>query len=128
MFVKGVAAASLVLLLGMGPCIAASPSPADAGGVASAFYTLYLQTRPGGVPNATARGRFASLVTRRLLALLKAADAAETRYAKATRGKVPPLFEGDLFTSLFEGANSFTPQACIAGNAKMACAISLGYG
>jgi hypothetical protein len=127
----GIAAGALVWVLGALPGVAAAPSDggfAEAGRVASAFYATYVKTRPGGVPNATARARFAPLLTRRLTALLTAADAAETHYAKATRGRVPPLVEGDLFTSLFEGADSFALGACSVEGAATACAVSLSYG
>ena len=56
------------------------------------------------------------------------ADAAEGRYAKRTKGEVPPLVQGDIFTSMFEGATDFALGPCeIKGDAAL-CSVNLAYG
>jgi hypothetical protein len=95
---------------------------------AAAFYRVYLELRPSGVPAARARGRLAPAISPSLAELLQRADAAERHYKKVTRNEVPPLVEGDLFTSLFEGAHSFVIREChrsVAGGAV--CSVELQH-
>ncbi|HEX2885536.1 hypothetical protein [Vineibacter terrae] len=105
--------------------LAAPPgAPADS---ARAFYAAYEALRPSGVPNAEQRGRLRSHVSPVLDGLLAAADAAEARHAKRTRNEVPPLVEGDLFTSLFEGATRFTVTSCTNDDKAAVCQVALSY-
>jgi hypothetical protein len=109
--------------------ISAQAQPADpaAGSAATAFYEAYMKLRPSGVPDADQRARMRALVSPALHDLLAAADAAETRYAERTRKQVPPLVEGDLFTSLFEGASRFVVTACTGDAQKAVCPVDLVY-
>ena len=92
---------------------------------AGAFYKSYLDARPAGVPAAPVRAKLARRVSPALERLLRHADAAEKRYAAVTKNKVPPLAEGDLFTSLFEGASAFAVKSCTPADAKASCLIEL---
>jgi hypothetical protein len=70
--------------------------------IAEEFYGRYLTLGPG-VPSPPDLSRIAPLLSPSLLDLLKGAQGAESAYAKAnTKEAVPPLVEGDLFSSLFE--------------------------
>ncbi len=72
--------------------------------VANDFYATYASLpRTGGIPDATARVRYAPLLSPRLTKLIAGAETAETRFMKQNKDS-PPLIEGDLFSSLFEGA------------------------
>lgn len=93
---------------------------------ANAFYTL--ATTKGfsstGIPEAPARTRLAPLLSAKLNQQLADAAAAETRFQKKNK-QSPPLIEGDIFSSLFEGPTAWKIGAC-AGNAIAArCAASL---
>ncbi len=95
---------------------------------ATAFYRIYLEVRVSGVPSAKTLARFAPVVSPSLLQLLQKAEAAEKHYARLTNHAVPPLVEGDLFTSLFEGAQAFAVQECHRGaTGSAACTIRLQY-
>jgi len=95
---------------------------------AAAFYRVYLEARVSGVPQAKTLARFAPVISPSLLQLLQKAEAAEKHYARVTANAVPPLVEGDLFTSLFEGAQSFVLQECHRGTAGgAACTVELRY-
>jgi hypothetical protein len=110
----------VLLLLLAGPARADDMSAA-----ATAFYNIYLALpRGGGLPDAAGRARYAPLLSPRLNGLIGDAAAAETRFH--TRNKdAPPLIEGDLFSSLFEGATSLRLGAC-AGDAKSGhCSVAL---
>ncbi len=95
---------------------------------ATAFYRVYLDARVSGVPSARTLASFAPVVSPSLLQLLQKGDIAEKHYARVTNHAVPPLVEGDLFTSLFEGAQSFAVQECHRGATGSAtCTITLQH-
>jgi hypothetical protein len=78
----------------------------------NAFYHVYLTVRSSGVPSAQEQLKFKPYLSASLRKLLKAAAAAEQTYSGSTKGEAPPLAEGDIFTSLFEGASAFTVLSC----------------
>ena len=49
----------------------------------------------------------------------------EGRYHEKTNGEVPSLVQGDLFTSLFEGANEFTVLPCHVEDLVANCLVEL---
>ena len=94
---------------------------------ASGFYGVYKTFHPSdGVPSAAGRARYAPYVSPALENLLGDADGAEVRFAKANKGS-PPLIEGDLFTSLFEGATSLAVGACEGDDRTGHCTVNLEY-
>jgi len=102
----------------------------DAGGMArivNGFYAAYSTFHPSdGIPDAKGRAKYAPFLSPALETLLVQASEAEQKFARANKGS-PPLIEGDLFTSNFEGATSFTVGAC-KGDAKSArCIVALTY-
>ena len=95
--------------------------------VADRFYAIY-QTLPPGVPASVDLVRLQPLLSEELLGLLKQAAAAEVTYAKANaREPVPPLVEGDLFTSLFEGADKFRVGLCNVSDENVFCPTVLSH-
>ena len=94
---------------------------------ANAFYRVYLEARPSGVPPAKTRAKFSPVISSSLADVLQRAEAAERHYRKVTKNQVPPLVEGDLFTSLFEGATSFKVGPCTGDTKAGSCTISLTY-
>ena len=122
-----VAAAPAVLFFGAG-CAAPGAEDATAmAAAANAFYAAYgALPHSGGIPDATARVRYAPLLSPRLNLLISQAAAAETRFQAKVKDS-PPLIEGDLFTSLFEGATSVKLGAC-SGDAKAGrCSATLTH-
>lgn len=95
--------------------------------VVNGFYGAYATFHPSdGIPDARARAKYEPFVSPALDELLAQGEKAEQAFAKANKDS-PPLIEGDLFTSNFEGATSFKLGAC-AGNAKSAqCTVALSY-
>jgi hypothetical protein len=103
---------------------------ADASGVkrsAEEFYEAYRKVEPSGVPTGKDLARYRPVVSRDLFALLERAGAAEEAYAKKTKNESPPLVEGDLFTSLFEGASRYHVEDCQAGTKAGTCHAALTY-
>lgn len=110
----------LVLLLAAFPAHAQS-ADRDAGAAAASFATTTLAPpRTGGIPAPAARARLQPLLSDRLNALITQAAGAEARFRTANKF-APPLLEGDLFSSLFEGPTSFRPGACTGTAAAQRC-------
>ena len=120
------AAGAFVLTLLAGPAFAADETAAmhDA---AARFYAVYATFHPSdGIPNGQDRARYEPVISPALDALLKQADEAEQRFSRENRGS-PPLIEGDLFTSLFEGATKAEVGTCSGDAARGKCSVNLTY-
>ena len=107
--------------------VAAPAHADDMSTVANGFYTAYFGLpRSGGIPDATARVRYAPFLSPRLAKLIGDAAAAESRFARKNRN-APPLIEGDLFSSLFEGAGNFRLGPCDGDATRGQCSVALTY-
>lgn len=112
----------------------ASAQAADPAAAANAFYTVYgaqhAQTG-GGIPDATGRLRYSAVLSPRLNKQLADAAAAQRRLTAKMKNVVPPMLEGDIFSSLFEGATGWKVGACQVSNqddGKAArCTVALSY-
>jgi hypothetical protein len=116
---------TLALILAILPARAAAETAAKPAAVA--FYKAYLELRPSGVPGAKQRTRLRPLVSTALAALLTQAARAEARHRQKTKGEEPPLLEGDIFTSLFEGADTAIVAACEEAPPRATCTVDLAY-
>lgn len=109
---------------------AATPALADDAtamrATADGFYGVYKSLHPSGIPDDADRARFTPLVSPALEGLLRQAAAAEDRFAKANKD-APPLIEGDLFSSLFEGATAVAIGDCSGDGRSGQCAANLTY-
>lgn len=121
-----IARAIAIALLAL-PLIGCAAGEDEMGKVAKDFYTAYMSAPHDGIPDADARAKLAPYITPGLEDLLAAGEDAEARYAKETHNESPPIVEGDLFTSLFEGATSFKLGACKADGDNGRCAVFLTY-
>lgn len=116
---------ALLLVAGLSACEQAPPPPALP--VASDFYQAYLTLSPDGVPDAQERATLTPLISAELLHVLADIDAAEVRYAASHTEPQPPLVQGDLFSSLFEGATGVEVKACKEVADAAACDVLLTY-
>ena len=87
------------------------------------LYNAYMKLKTRGIPSAKELAEYKPYITPELAALLKSADDAEIKYKTDTKGEVPPLVEGDIFTSLFEGADSFKVLSCEEKGAAASCSV-----
>jgi hypothetical protein len=87
------------------------------------LYDTYIKLKTRGIPTAKDLAEYKPYITPELAALLKSADDAEIKYKEETKGEVPPLVEGDIFTSLFEGADSFKVLSCEEKGEKASCSL-----
>jgi hypothetical protein len=118
--------AALLLLIPAGLKAQTASDPAAAVG---AFYAVYAgqQAQGGGIPDATGRLRYTPVLSPRLNKQLAAAAAAQARLSAKVRNAVPPMLEGDIFSSLFEGATTWKVGACQSDTKTARCPVALTY-
>jgi len=109
----------------------ASPAAADDAAAphatAEGFYRVYGGFHPSdGVPDGDSLAKYRPYLSPKLELLLQQAGEAEARFTAANKDS-PPLVEGDLFSSLFEGATSVAVGACQAVGGKAQCAVALRH-
>jgi hypothetical protein len=112
------------LLLAVPALAAADPATA-----VNAFYDVYAGQRAQGIgiPDATVRLRFQPVLSPRLNKQLADAASAQARLTAKVRNAVPPVLEGDIFSSLFEGATAWKIQACQTSGKTASCGVALSY-
>ena len=100
----------------------------DMAAAANRFYATYAaQPRSGGLPEGVARGRYLPLLSPRLVKLLNDASAAQLRFHAKVKDS-PPLIEGDIFSSQFEGFQTYKVDACSGSATAGRCSVQLHYG
>jgi hypothetical protein len=115
---KLISALALVLAIASVSSAADTPKAAVAG-----LYNTYIKLKTRGIPPAKDLAQYKPYITPELAGLLKSAEDAETKYKEETKGEVPPLVEGDIFTSLFEGADSFKILSCDEKGESASCLL-----
>ena len=112
---------ALALLVAAATPVAAQD--AGAGQAANSFLSAHLALpRTGGIPDAAARAKLGPMLSVRLNTLINQAAAAEARFRAANKF-APPLLEGDLFSSLFEGPATYQLGACTGTATAQRCRI-----
>jgi hypothetical protein len=91
------------------------------------FYSVYLKLHSFGIPNEQEQVQYSPYISPELSELLKTANEAEQKHQAATKGEEPPMVEGDLFTSLFEGASSYTVASCESSDEHGFCIVEFKY-
>jgi hypothetical protein len=96
-------------------------------GAAEGFYRVYQTFHPSdGIPIGGDLAKYEPFISPALDALLKQAGDAQARFAKDNKDS-PPLVEGDLFSSLFEGASSVAVGACDDDGRRGRCEVALTH-
>jgi hypothetical protein len=122
---KHILLAILLMLAG-----AAQAQTSDPTAVANAFYAVYAAQHAqtgGGIPDATGRLRYSAMLSPRLNKQLADAAAAQRRLTAKMKNVVPPMLEGDIFSSLFEGATAWKVGACPNDGKTARCTVALTY-
>jgi hypothetical protein len=112
----------------LAPLLQAAHAADDPAAAVNAFYAVYKDHHAqGGIPDATGRLRYTPVLSPRLNKQLADAAAAQARLTARVRNAVPPMLEGDIFSSLFEGATTWKVGSC-QGDAQLArCVVALSY-
>jgi hypothetical protein len=115
---------ALLLLLPLAAC-GDSGSENDAARAAAVFYDIRLSERTGGVPVGDFRTRLRPVISSMLDSLLAQAAEAERRHTARTSNAEPPYLQGDIFSSLVEGATSYEIGECDADDETVTCDVQL---
>ena len=119
----GVGLAALVLASGA----FAGEDTATPARAAEGFYGVYATFHPSdGIPGTADLAKYAPFISPALEKLLSDGETAEKHFANANKD-LPPLIEGDLFTSMFEGASAHKLGACKEDASQASCAVALTY-
>lgn len=115
----------LAFLLLASPALAAG----DPAAAVNAFYDVYNGQRAqgGGIPDATVRLRLQPVLSSRLNKQLSDAASAQARLTAKVKNAVPPMLEGDIFSSLFEGASAWKVGGCQTTGKTASCGVALSY-
>jgi hypothetical protein len=117
------ALAALAILLIPAPLAA----QADSAGAANGFLGAYGSIHPSdGIPDASGRAKFAPYLSPALNKMLADGAAAEARFAAKVKDS-PPLIEGDLFSSMFEGATAWKLGGCNVSGSAVRCPVSFTH-
>jgi hypothetical protein len=118
----------IAALLGITTLTATASASEDPAAVANGFYGVYATFHPSdGIPDAKTRAKLEPFISPALDKLLINGEAAEAHFAQVTKNMSPPLIEGDLFTSNFEGATTFHIGACTISGEMAHCSVSFSY-
>ena len=94
---------------------------------ADRFYRTYLKFNVRGLPNEKELKALSPFLSRDLQQLFKDARSTQQKYIREHPDDKPPWDDGDLFTSLFEGANSFRLGAPRKKGARAEVPVYLAY-
>src|SRR5581483_1383444 len=121
--------AVLTIVLLLAAPAAASAQADDPAAAVNAFYSVYSgQHAQGlGIPDATVRLRLQPVLSPRLNKELADAAAAQARLTAKVKNAVPPVLEGDIFSSLFEGAGAWKVGPCQTAGKTARCSVALNY-
>jgi hypothetical protein len=122
-------AALFLAVMLAGPAAAQVTAAADPAAATNAFYAVYGPQvgKGGGIPDAATRQRFSAVLSPRLNRQLADAAAAQARLTARVKNAVPPMLEGDIFSSLFEGASAWKVGACQGDGNNARCPVTLTH-
>jgi hypothetical protein len=95
--------------------------------VAEGFYRAVISLNEGGIPDSAGRARLEPFISPSLTHALARANAAALAYAHNARHAVPPLLEGNIFVSLFDGVSAARVGHCTRKEAQAVCPAALSY-
>lgn len=113
-----------IALVAMVAPVRAAETPAAA---AQDFYAVYgpVHVIGGGLPDAKQRARYAPVLSPQLNQKIALAAAAQDRMTAKVKNAVPPVLQGDLFSSVFEGATGWKIGGCTDNGKTARCPVTL---
>lgn len=97
-------------------------------GAVCGFYTRYLEVRPTGLPTPEQQAALAPWLSDSLEVRLDAARRVQARFRTENPGEKPPLVDGCLFASLFEGPTSFAAGPASSDGGVTRVPVQFRYG
>ena len=95
--------------------------------IADGFYQAVISLNEGGIPDSAGRARLVPFISPSLTQALASANEAALAYAHNSRHAVPPLLEGNIFVSLFDGVSAARVGHCVSRQARAVCPAALSY-
>lgn len=93
---------------------------------AKAFYQVYARAHVMDIPDRKHQAVWKPVLSDNLLRLIALGDDGEKRWAdKNKKEPSPPLYEGDLFSSMVEGGAKFDGAECATNGDTSECTIAL---
>jgi hypothetical protein len=111
--------------IGTAPDCGAANTPE---GTVCDFYARYLEVRPTGLPTPEQQAALAPWLSDGLESLLDAARRVQVQFRTEYPGEKPPLVDGCLFASLFEGPTSFSVRAATTVGDISRVPVQFAYG
>jgi hypothetical protein len=106
---------------------AKEPTGPTAKDAANRFYRTYLKLNPRGLPTEEEMKAFGPLFTAELLELISAARHEQQKFIREHPDQKPPLIEGNLFASNYEGVSSFSRGTPTYNDDKASNPVYLEY-
>lgn len=101
-------------------------APATPEAAAKAFYRIYARAKVMDIPNAKQQAVWKPILSDNLMTLIVRGNEGEKRWAdKNKKEPAPPLFEGDLFSSMSEGGAKYDGVTCETAGDNAVCAVAL---
>lgn len=97
-------------------------------GTVCSFYTRYLEVRPSGLPTPEQQAALAPWLSDSLEARFDAARRVQAQFRAENPGEKPPLVDGCLFASLFEGPTAFTVEPAVTVGGVTRVPVRFRYG
>jgi hypothetical protein len=110
---------------GQTPACASADKPE---GAVCAFYTRYLEVRPTGLPTPEQQAALAPWLSDSLETRFDAARRVQAKFRSENPGEKPPLVDGCLFASLFEGPTAFTVAPATTSGGVTRVPVQFRYG
>ncbi len=116
------------------PEATAAPTPptnaelANAKKLAADFYEMHARFAGRGLPDPAAMNAYDAFLCPSLSSALGAARAKQAAFIAAHPGDKPPLVEGDLFSSLFEGSDNAQALDAVADGDGARVTVALAHG
>ncbi|MGC8535004.1 MAG: hypothetical protein ACP5QR_05655 [Rhizomicrobium sp.] len=117
--------ALFVLLVLCAPVVAKAADTPKA--IADGFYQTVISLKEGGIPDSAGRARLMPFISPSLAKALARANEAELAYTHNSRHAVPPLLEGNIFVSLFDGVSAASVGHCVLRKTQAVCPAALSY-
>ena len=117
--------ALLLVVAALGGCMQKSDSPQA---VAQRFYDFYLaEQMNNGLPTIEQCRQMTPLLSRAMQDAFGKARREQDKFSTEHPGEKPPFVDGDLFTSLFEGATSYRIAKIDTDNTHADVIVALKY-
>lgn len=119
-------AVSLAVLIACAAPAGAAATLTTPEAAAKAFYQVYARAKVMDIPNTKQQAVWKPVLSDNLMKLIVLGDQGEQRWAdKNKKEPAPPLFEGDLFSSMVEGGAKLDDVKCDTAGDKSICTASL---